>query len=82
MNRLDIMFAALRERDEVDLIALAPGDTLKPAVERVKELEDAMRVNTPVIVVCGISTPEQVLDSIRVVGADCVMLGSVVSKRL
>ncbi len=59
-----------------------PVDILKPAVERVKELEDAMGVHTPVIVVCGISTPEQVRGSIRDVGADGVMLGSAVSKRL
>jgi tryptophan synthase alpha chain len=59
-----------------------PVDVLKPAVERVKELEDAMGVHTPVIVVCGISTPEQVRSSIRDVGADGVMLGSAVSKRL
>jgi tryptophan synthase alpha chain len=59
-----------------------PVDVLKPAVERVKELEDGMGVHTPVIVVCGISTPEQVRGSIRDVGADGVMLGSAVSKRL
>jgi len=55
---------------------------LKPAVERVKELEEKFGVNTPIIVVCGISTPEQVRDSIRVVGADGVMLGSAISKRI
>jgi tryptophan synthase alpha chain len=59
-----------------------PVDVLKPAVERVKELGEALGVHTPVIVVCGISTPEQVRGSIRDVGADGVMLGSAVSKRL
>ncbi len=59
-----------------------PIDTLKPAVDRVKELEEKFGVNTPIIVVCGISTPEQVRDSIRVVGADGVMLGSAISKRI
>lgn len=59
-----------------------PVDTLKPAIERVKQLEEKYVVQTPVIVVCGISTPEQVYDSIRVVGADGVMLGSAISKRL
>jgi len=59
-----------------------PVDILKPAVERVKKLEEKFGVHTPIIVVCGISTPEQVRDSIRVVGADGVMLGSAISKRL
>jgi tryptophan synthase alpha chain len=59
-----------------------PVDVLKPAVERVKALEDELGVHTPIIVVCGISTPEQVRGSIRDVGADGVMLGSAVSKRL
>lgn len=59
-----------------------PVDELKPAVERVKQLEEKFNVTTPVIVVCGISSPEQVRDSIRKVGADGVMLGSAISKRL
>ena len=59
-----------------------PIDILKPAVDRVKELEEKFNVNTPIIVVCGISSPEQVRDSIRKVGADGVMLGSAISKRL
>lgn len=59
-----------------------PVDTLKPAVERVKMLEGKFHINTPIIVVCGISTPEQVHNSIRLVGADGVMLGSAISKRL
>jgi len=59
-----------------------PIDTLKPAVERVKEIEQRFGITTPVIIVCGISSPEQVRGSIRDVGADGVMLGSAVSKRL
>ena len=59
-----------------------PIDILKPAVDRVKELEEKFNVHTPIIVVCGISSPEQVRDSIRKVGADGVMLGSAISKRL
>jgi len=59
-----------------------PIDTLIPAVERVKRLEEKFGVNTSIIVVCGISTPEQVHESLRVVGADGVMLGSAISKRL
>jgi len=59
-----------------------PVDKLKPAVERVRALEDKLGVTTPIIVVCGISTPEQVWGSMRTVGADGVMLGSAVSNRL
>ncbi len=59
-----------------------PVDELKPAVDRVKMLEDEFKVNTPIIIVCGISSPEQVYESIRTVGADGVMLGSAISKRL
>lgn len=59
-----------------------PVEKLKPACERLRKMEEELGVNTPIIVVCGISTPEQVRDSIRVVGADGVMLGSAVSKRL
>ncbi|MHC1783083.1 MAG: tryptophan synthase subunit alpha [Anaerolineaceae bacterium] len=59
-----------------------PSDELKPACERIRRIEDEVGVKTPIIIVCGISTPEQVHDSIRVVGADGVMLGSAVSKRL
>lgn len=59
-----------------------PVDILKSAVDRVKELEAKFNVTTPIIVVCGISSPEQVRDSIRKVGADGVMLGSAISKRL
>ncbi|BBB48916.1 tryptophan synthase alpha chain [Pelolinea submarina] len=59
-----------------------PVDELKPAVDRVKELEEKFKVNTPIVVVCGISSPEQVRQSIREVGADGVMLGSAISKRL
>ncbi len=59
-----------------------PVDKLKPAVERVRVLEAELQVETPIIVVCGISSPEQVRGSIRDVGADGVMLGSAISKRL
>jgi tryptophan synthase alpha chain len=59
-----------------------PVDELKPACERLREMEAEAGVSTPIIIVCGISTPEQVRDSIRLVGADGVMLGSAVSKRL
>jgi tryptophan synthase alpha subunit len=59
-----------------------PVESLKPAVARVRKLETELNVTTPIIVVCGISTPEQVRGSIREVGADGVMLGSAVSKRL
>jgi len=59
-----------------------PIEELKPAVDRVKKLEDDFKVNTPIIVVCGISSPDQVYQSIRTVGADGVMLGSAISKRL
>jgi tryptophan synthase alpha chain len=59
-----------------------PVDKLKPAVERVRALEDQLGVDTPIIVVCGISTPEQVWGSVRTVGADGVMLGSAVSLRV
>jgi tryptophan synthase alpha chain len=59
-----------------------PADELKPACDRIRRLEEKFNVHTPIIIVCGISTPEQVRDSIRVVGADGVMLGSAVSKRL
>lgn len=59
-----------------------PVDKLKPAVARVRSLEEDFSVATPIIVVCGISTPEQVRGSVREVGADGVMLGSAVSQRL
>lgn len=59
-----------------------PVDELKPACDRLRSMEAETGVYTPIIVVCGISTPEQVRDSIRRVGADGVMLGSAVSKRL
>jgi tryptophan synthase alpha subunit len=55
---------------------------LTPACERIRRIEEKYGVNTPIIIVCGISTPEQIYDSLRVVGADGVMLGSAVSKRL
>ena len=57
-------------------------DKLKPAVARVRSLEENLAVATPIIVVCGISTPEQVRGSLHEVGADGVMLGSAVSQRL
>jgi tryptophan synthase alpha chain len=59
-----------------------PVETLKPACEKLRMIEDKTGVHTPIIIVCGISTPEQVSDSLRKVGADGVMLGSAVSKRL
>ena len=59
-----------------------PADELTPACERIRRIEEKYGVNTPIIIVCGISTPEQVHDSLRLVGADGVMLGSAVSKRL
>ena len=59
-----------------------PADELTPACERIRRIEEKYGVNTPIIIVCGISTPEQIYDSLRVVGADGVMLGSAVSKRL
>jgi tryptophan synthase alpha chain len=59
-----------------------PSDELTPACERIRRIEENCGVHTPIIVVCGISTPEQVHDSLRIVGADGVMLGSAVSKRL
>jgi tryptophan synthase alpha chain len=59
-----------------------PVDQLKPAVQKIHELESRLQVDTPVIAVCGISTPEQVHETIRNVGADGVMLGSAVSRRL
>ena len=59
-----------------------PVDELKPACDRLRIFEAEAGVATPIIIVCGISTPEQVQDSIRKVGADGVMLGSAVSKRL
>jgi tryptophan synthase alpha chain len=59
-----------------------PVEGLKPACDRLRKMEEDLGVFTPIIVVCGISTPEQVRDSIRAVGADGVMLGSAVSKRL
>lgn len=59
-----------------------PADELTPACERIRRIEEKFGVSTPIIIVCGISTPEQVHDSLRLVGADGVMLGSAVSKRL
>ena len=59
-----------------------PTDELTPACERIRRVEEKLGVFTPIIIVCGISTPEQVHDSLRVVCADGVMLGSAVSKRL
>ena len=59
-----------------------PVEELKPACDRLRIIEAEAGVTTPIIIVCGISTPEQVWDSIRKVGADGVMLGSAVSKRL
>lgn len=59
-----------------------PVETLKPATERVRALQEKLAVSCPIIIVCGISTPEQVHASIEEVGADGVMLGSAVSRRL
>lgn len=59
-----------------------PVDELKPACDNLKKMKEKFGVDTAIIVVCGISTPEQVYGVVRDVGADGVMLSSAISKRL
>lgn len=56
--------------------------SLARAVRRVRALQEKLNAPCPIVLVCGISTPEQVHASIRDIGADGVMVGSAVSRPL
>ncbi len=88
-----LLVALLREaRGLVFLIAQPGGQSgakktmpiseLSEGTAALRALERELRVDVPIIVVCGVSQPEHVHAAVTTIGADGVMLGSAVSERL
>lgn len=59
-----------------------PTDRLAAGVAAIRQVERQEGVDTPVVVVCGVSTPEQVADLRCKAGADGAMIGSAFVREL
>lgn len=59
-----------------------PVDRMKPAVARIKQLQEKLGRTIPVITVCGVATAENAAEATYEAGSDGVMLASAVIRKI